>query len=83
MSILEELEFEWDEDKNQKNLEKHETRTVTLNKDQKLTEEQILEIEAARNKPIIFDEDSPELTPAMEKAFTLAAKSRNRVRNIS
>jgi len=83
VSILEELEFEWDEDKNQKNLEKHETRTVTLNKDQKLTEEQILEIEAARNKPIIFDEDSPELTPAMEKAFTLAAKSRNRVRNIS
>ncbi|MCD7955301.1 MAG: hypothetical protein LUG93_06030 [Lachnospiraceae bacterium] len=59
------------------------TRTVTLNRDQKLTEEQIREIEAARNKPIIFDEDSPELTPAMEKAFTLAAKSRNRVRNIS
>lgn len=30
--------------------------------------------------PIIFDEDSPELTPEMEKAFRLAAKTRNRLR---
>ncbi|MCD7738717.1 MAG: hypothetical protein LUH58_06725 [Lachnospiraceae bacterium] len=58
-------------------------RTAILSKDQKLTEEQIRQIEAAREKDIVFDEDSPELTPAMEKAFTLAAKSRNRFRNIS
>ena len=47
-------------------------------KGQKLTNEQIAEIEAAKSKPIVYDEDSPELTPAMEKAFALAAKTRNR-----
>ncbi|MCD7765401.1 MAG: hypothetical protein LUH53_02635 [Lachnospiraceae bacterium] len=58
-------------------------RTATLSKDQKPTDEQIRQIEAARKKEIIYDEDSPELTPAMEKAFSLAAKNRNRLRNIS
>lgn len=52
--------------------------TVKHIKGQKLTNEQIAEIEAAKSKPIIYDEDSPELTPAMEKAFVLAAKTRNR-----
>lgn len=52
--------------------------TVKHIKGQKLTNEQIAEIEAAKSKPIIYDEDSPELTPAMEKAFALAAKTRNR-----
>ena len=47
-------------------------------KGQKLTNEQIAEIEAAKSKPIVYDEDSPELTPAMEKAFALAAKTRHR-----
>lgn len=52
--------------------------TVKHIKGQKLTNEQIAEIEAAKSKPIVYDEDSPELTPAMEKAFALAAKTRNR-----
>lgn len=52
--------------------------TVKHIKGQKLTNKQIAEIEAAKSKPIIYDEDSPELTPAMEKAFALAAKTRNR-----
>ena len=52
--------------------------TVQYKKGQKLTEEQIAEIEAAKEKPIVYDEDSPELTPAMEKAFILAARNRNR-----
>ena len=52
--------------------------TVKYIKGQELTSEQIAEIEAAKSKPIIYDEDSPELTPAMEKAFALAAKTRNR-----
>lgn len=52
--------------------------TVKHIKGQKLTDEQIAEIEAAKSKPIVYDEDSPELTPAMEKAFALAAKTRNR-----
>lgn len=35
-------------------------------------------LEEAKKHPITFDEDSPELTPEMEKAFRLAAKNRNR-----
>lgn len=58
------------------------TTTVEYVRGQKLTKEQIAEIEAARDKPIVYDEDSPELTPAMEKAFILAAKSRNRYKKI-
>ena len=51
---------------------------VKYTKGQQLTVEQIAEIEAAKDKPVVYDEDSPELTPAMEKAFALAAKTRNR-----
>lgn len=60
-------------------------RTVTLDRNQKPTEEQIKQIEEAAKREIVFDEDSPELTPAMEKAFRLAAKNRNTQRktNIS
>lgn len=60
-------------------------RTVTLDRDQKPTKEQIRQIEEAAKKEIIFDEDCPQLTPAMEKAFRLAAKNRNMQRktNIS
>ncbi|MBD5520722.1 MAG: hypothetical protein HDR03_05775 [Lachnospiraceae bacterium] len=60
-------------------------RTVTLDENQKLTEKQIKQIEEAAKREIVFDEDSPALTPAMEKAFRLAAKNRNAQRktNIS
>ncbi len=57
-------------------------RTVTLDRDQKPTEEHIRQIEEAAKREIVFDEDSPELTPAMEKAFRLAAKNRNTQRNM-
>ena len=53
------------------------TRTVTLARNQKPTEEQIRQIEEAAKREIVFDEDSPELMPAIEKAFRLAAKKRN------
>ncbi len=52
-------------------------RTATLDRNQKPTEEQINQIKEAAKRAIVFDEDSPELTPAMEKAFRLAAKNRN------
>ena len=52
-------------------------RTVTLDRNQKPTKEQIRQIEEAAKREIVFDDDSPELTPAMEKAFRLAAKNRN------
>ena len=60
-------------------------RTVTLDRNQKPTKEQIRQIEEAAKKEIVYDEDSPELTPAMEKALWLAAKNRNTYRkaNIS
>ena len=58
-------------------------KTVTLDRNMKPTEEQIKEIEEAAKREIVFDEDSPEMTPAMEKAFRLAAKNRNTQRNIS
>ena len=58
-------------------------KTVTLDRNKKPTEEQIKQIEEATKREIVFDEDSPELTPAMEKAFRLAAKNRNTQRNVS
>ncbi len=52
-------------------------RTVTLDRNQKPSDEQIKQIKEAAKREIIFDDDSPELTPAMEKAFRLAVKNRN------
>ena len=52
-------------------------RTVTLDRNQKPTEEQVRQIKEAAKRESVFDEDSPELTPAMEKAFRLTAKNRN------
>ena len=52
-------------------------KTVTLDRDQRPTEEMIREIREAAKREIVFDEDSPEMTPAMEKAVRLAAKNRN------
>ena len=54
------------------------TVTATLERNAKLTSDQINEIRAASAIPITYDEDSPRLTPAMEKAFRLAAMNRNR-----
>ena len=54
------------------------TVTYTLNEGQQLTEEQILRIREAAKKPIEYDEDCPEMSPAMMKAFYAAAAQRNR-----
>jgi hypothetical protein len=53
-------------------------RTYTIEPDQKITEEQIREIEEAKKSPITFDEDCPELSPAMMKAFKCAVRQRDR-----
>lgn len=49
---------------------------------QKLTQEQLREIEASREKPIVFDEDSPEIdpekSPALYAAMMNAVGARNR-----
>ena len=57
-------------------------RTVTLDRNQKPTDEQVKQIKGAAKREIVFDEDSPELTPAMKKAFRLAAKNRNTQRGM-
>lgn len=45
------------------------------------TEEQIEEVKRAENSPIVFDDDCPEISPAMEKAFRSAVVQRNRRKN--
>ena len=56
-------------------------KTATLTRDQKPTAEQIKQIQEAAKREIVYDDDSPELTPAMEKAFRLAAKNINTHKN--
>lgn len=53
-------------------------KTLTIEPGQKLTSEQLKEIEEAKKHPIVFDEDCKELSPAMMKAFKSAAIQRNR-----
>ena len=54
------------------------TRTLIIESGQKLTEEQLKEVEEAKKSPINFDEDCAELSPAMMKAFKSAVVQRNR-----
>lgn len=56
-------------------------RIFTLDKGQKPTAEQLQEVLEAKKRPIIFDEDSPEMSPAMYKAFKSAVVQRNRKKN--
>lgn len=53
-------------------------KTLIIEPGQKLTEEQMKEIEEAKEHPITFDEDCGELSPAMIKAFQCAVIQRNR-----
>ena len=53
-------------------------KTFTINPGQKPTEEQLREIEEAAKRPIVPDEDCPELSSAMYKAFKCAVVQRNR-----
>ena len=34
-----------------------------------LTEEELLDLEAAENKPVVYDEDCPKMTPEMLMQF--------------
>ena len=54
----------------------------TLLEKEILTIEQLKELEEAKKYPIVYDEDSPELTSEMEKAFLLAAVSRNKSKDV-
>lgn len=54
------------------------TKTFTIKRGQTPTKEQLDEVKAAAKREIQFDEDSPELSPAMYKAFQCSVAQRNR-----
>ena len=56
------------------------TRTFTIKDGQTPTKEQLDEVKAAAKREVQFDEDSPELSPAMFKAFRCSVSQRNRRR---
>ena len=81
------LQFEWGEEKNPPDYRKDGQcpgkehlfdQNSYFGKNQKPTQEQIEEVREAVRHPIVYDDDFPEMTPAMEKAFRLAAMNRNR-----
>ena len=53
-------------------------KTFIINPGQRPTDDQIKEVLEAKKHPITFDEDSPEMSPAMFKAFKSAVVQRNR-----
>lgn len=53
-------------------------KTYVIKTGQQPTEKQLREIEEAKKHSIVFDEDCPELSPAMMNAFRCAAVQRNR-----
>ena len=53
-------------------------RTYTINNGQKPSEAQLQEVMKAKEHPITFDEDAPEMSSAMLKALKCAANQRNR-----
>lgn len=57
------------------------TKTFIIDRGQKPTDEQLQEVMEAKKHAIEFDEDCPELSPAMCKAFQSSVKQRNRERN--
>jgi uncharacterized DUF497 family protein len=64
------MEFEWDNQKNEINRQMNERggciataiKTYHIDPDQKLTVEQKKELEEVAKRPIVYDEDSPELS---------------------
>ncbi len=50
----------------------------TREKGSELTEEQKEMLRKAKQMPIVYDEDSPEMDEKMKKAFEEAVKERNR-----
>lgn len=56
------------------------TRIFTIEDGQKPTKEQLDEVKEAAKREIQFDEDAPELSPAMYKAFRCSAAQRSRRR---
>lgn len=66
------IKFEWDEEKAALNLQKHGIPFETA----ALTKEEKKVLAKAKELPITYDEDSPEMTDDMEKAFVAARKAK-------
>ncbi len=61
-------------------VEKYDPDTMvsfTLTSDMKPTDSQLKMIQEASKKPIVYEDDCPELTPQMIEAFKNAATQRN------
>lgn len=56
------------------------TRTFTIKEGQTPSREQLDEVREAAKREVTFDEDAPELSPAMYKAFKCSVVQRNRRR---
>ncbi len=54
-----------------------------LHKGDELSPEQIKRLEALKDTPILYDEDSPKLTPELEDKFRQAVKERNARKRLS
>ena len=52
----------------------------TLKKGEKVTNEQLEEVNAAKKEGIVYDEDAPKLSEAMKKAFECVAERKRRIR---
>lgn len=55
----------------------------TLTPDMHLSEDQIQMIEEAEKIPVVYEDDCPELTPAMAEAFRTAAQARDMRKEVS
>ena len=55
--------------------------TISVERWEPLTPEQRAEIDRASKMPIIYDEDSPDLTPETFAAFQEAARRRDAAKN--
>ena len=54
------------------------TKTFVMKERQTPTKEQLDEVREAAKREVTFDEDAPELSPAMYKAFKCSVAQRNR-----
>lgn len=58
-------------------------KQISMEMGQKPTREQLDTIKAIKDKNIVFDDDCPEMSPAMRKAFRCAVAQRNRIKKIT
>ena len=53
--------------------------TIIYEKKDKPTEDQLREVIEASKRPLVYDEDCPELSEAMQKSLMCAVRNRDRI----